>query len=89
MRRAAKRDLIEQDIVALLRVNGWSVQPLSLANGPDLLLGRGDVTSLAEVKTGNKKLRPGQAEWHANWRGSPVLVWRSVADAEAFLRKKR
>jgi hypothetical protein len=86
VRRAAKRDLIEQEIVALLRVNGWSVQPLSLKDGPDLLVGKCGRCWLVEVKTGNKRLRPGQVEWHADWRGSKVRVLRSVADAEAFVR---
>lgn len=83
-RRAAKRDAVEAEIVELLRKFGWSVERLSLADGPDLLLGYNGHTFLAEVKTGRKKLRPGQADWHARWRGSQVFVMRDVKTAEAL-----
>jgi hypothetical protein len=81
VRRAAKRDTSEKAIVEALRKSGWSVEFLSLKDGPDLLLGLGGATYLAEVKTGKAKLKPGQAEWHASWRGCAVWVLRSVEDA--------
>lgn len=80
MRRAAKRDKTEQAIVRVLRLTGWSVQPLSLAYGPDLLLGRAGVNVLAEVKSGNEQLRPKQVEWHARWNGSKPFLLRDVED---------
>lgn len=84
MRRAAKRDTTEKAIVEALRACGWSVEYLSLPDGPDLLLGRAGVTHLAEVKTGKKKLRAGQERWHQGWRGAPVFVLRSMDDVQAF-----
>lgn len=85
MRRAAKRDTVEPAVVDLFRRAGWSVQHLSLPDAPDLLLGYGGHTFLAEVKTGTKRLRPGQAAWHAAWRGGPVYVIRAIQDAEALV----
>jgi hypothetical protein len=70
--------------VGALRKTGWSVEFLSMKDGPDLLLGLGGMTYLAEVKTGKAKLRPGQFIWHAQWGGSRVVVLRSVDDALAL-----
>jgi hypothetical protein len=81
VRRAAKRDTIEASIVSALRKTGWSVEFLSMKDGPDLLLGLHGATYLAEVKTGKAKLRPGQFIWHAQWGGGKVHVLRSVEDA--------
>jgi len=79
-RRAAKRDSAEAAIVDALRKAGWSVESWSQRNCPDLVLSRHGVTLLAEVKTGRKKLRPGQQDWIAQWQGR-VVVLRSVEDA--------
>lgn len=85
MRRAAKRDSVEKDIVEVLRAYGWSVEPLSMPDYPDLLAGyQGRLTVLIEVKTGTQKLRPGQAAWIARWKGTPVYVMQSAKDAEAL-----
>ena len=89
MRRAAKRDTVETEIVAALRAFGWSVVHLSLTDGPDLLIGKYRTTFLAEVKTGRKELRERQARWHAAWRGSIVLVLRTVDDVKALERSCR
>lgn len=81
MRRAAKVDANQADIVAALRKIGASVQPLhAVGSGcPDLLVGWRGMTSLLEVKDGSKppsarKLTPDQVEWHANWRGQVAVV---------------
>jgi hypothetical protein len=87
VRRAAKRDATERAIVTALRLVGWSIEFLSLTDGPDLLLGRFGQTHLAECKTANKPLREGQAQWHDEWRGSPVVILRSVEDALRFHRE--
>lgn len=85
MRLRAKRDAVEKAIVQLFRQAGWSVQHLSAPDCPDLLLGYGGHTFLAEVKTGNQKLRDGQKTWAEQWRGGPVYVMRDVKDAEALV----
>jgi hypothetical protein len=84
MRRAAKRDASENRIVTALRLLGWSIQHLNLANGPDLLAGRQGVNHLIEVKTGTGKLRKGQQDWHRDWNGAEVVVLRNVDDALKF-----
>lgn len=81
MRRAAKRDTAEAAIVDALRKTGWSVEFLNCANGPDLMAGKCGRCVLIEVKTGKKKLRPGQEDWHRRWLGPPVVVVRTVEDA--------
>jgi hypothetical protein len=84
VRRAAKRDLSEPAIVTALRLCGWSVQPISVPDAPDLILGKAGRTYLAEVKTGKGKVKPGQALWHREWRGADVVILRSVDDALRF-----
>lgn len=82
MRRVPqKRDASEAAIVEALRKCGWSVQQISAKDAPDLLLGLAGVTYLAEVKTGNGKLREGQARWHQAWEGHPVFILRTVEEA--------
>jgi hypothetical protein len=86
MRRAAKRDRVETEIVKALRHAGFSVEYLSGTDIPDLLLGKNRVCALAEVKTGNKPLRQGQAQWHRDWQGFPPFILRSLEDAVALIQ---
>jgi len=81
MRRAAKVDDNQAEIVAALRKIGATVQPLhAVGQGcPDLLVGWRGMTSLLEVKDGAKppsarKLTEDQEKWHANWRGQVAVV---------------
>jgi len=81
MRRAAKVDANQGEIVAALRKIGATVQPLhAVGQGcPDLLVGWRGMTSLLEVKDGAKppsarKLTEDQEKWHANWRGQVAVV---------------
>lgn len=81
-RRAAKRDTNEAPIVRGLREIGATVQQLNEKDAPDLVVGfRGD-NYLFEVKdpANYGKLRPGQKDWHENWRGQ-VHVIECVEDA--------
>ncbi|MFZ8927411.1 MAG: hypothetical protein ACO3CU_11710 [Candidatus Nanopelagicales bacterium] len=81
MRRAAKVDANQADIVAALRMAGATVQPLhAVGKGcPDLLVGYQRVNYLLEVKDGSKvpsaqKLTEDQVEWHELWRGQAAVV---------------
>ena len=86
-RRAAKRDTTEADIVAFLLKAGWSVTKLSAKDAPDLLIGKhGELNLLIECKTGKRGLKPGQVQWHRDWKGMPPYVLRSVEDAEKLNR---
>ena len=87
MRRAARIDANQPDIVEALRGVGASVQPLhTVGEGcPDLLVAFRMVNYVIEVKDGAKppsarKLTPDQIDWHDAWR-APVFIVETVADA--------
>lgn len=84
-RRNPKRDITEPAIVQALRQAGFSVQRVSVKDGPDAWIAKGGYECPVEIKTGNAKLRPGQIEWQANWRGAPPRVLRSLTDALAVI----
>lgn len=89
MRRAARTDANQVEIVDALRRAGCSVQVLSSvgAGCPDLLVGRAGRNKLMECKDGDKppserRLTPDQEKWHAEWRGE-VDVVKSAEEALA------
>jgi len=76
MRRAARTDANQAELVKALRKVGATVQPLhAVGSGcPDLLVGFRGVNYLIEVKDGEKSpsqrvLTPDQVEWHHLWKG--------------------
>lgn len=80
--RAAKVDKNQTEIVDAFRKLGFTVQHLHTVGGgvPDLLVGRGGINLLVEVKDGGKaKLTPEQIKWHDEWRGQVAIV-RSLDD---------
>lgn len=87
MRRAAKVDANQAQLVADLRKMGCTVVPLHAVGGgvPDLLVGFQGRNVLLEVKDGRKppskrKLTDDQVEFHDGWRGQ-VAVVANVKDA--------
>lgn len=88
MRRAAKRDSNEGLIVSALEAVGCRVQRLNDHNAPDLLVSRGGVNYLLEVKApagsrggvSHRELSADQFAWHTKWLG-PVVVVRTVDEA--------
>lgn len=87
MRRAAKVDRNQAEIVSALRAIGASVQPLHTvgAGCPDLLVGYRADNYLLEVKDGRKpasarKLTELESQWINTWRGT-VYVIESVDEA--------
>lgn len=92
MRRAAKVDANQAEIVAALRKVGATVQSLAATGSgvPDLLVGFRGNTFLIEVKDGRlppsaRELTPDQIEWHVEWRGGACTVVNSVGEALAFI----
>lgn len=90
MRRAAKIDNNQHEIVAALRAIGCSVESLAAVGRgvPDLLVGRAGRTYLIEVKDGAKvpsarRLTDEQLLWHGEWRGGTLAV---VLDVEGAIR---
>ena len=81
MRRAAKTDDNQAEIVAALRKIGATVQPLhAIGQGcPDILVGWRGMNTILEIKDGKKppsarKLTEDQEKWHAAWRGQVTVV---------------
>jgi Holliday junction resolvase len=95
MRRAAKIDRTQPEIVEALRKAGATVQSLAAvgAGVPDLLCGWHGMTLLIECKDGalppsGQSLTPDQVAWHSAWRGRPVWVIRSAEEALAALKSE-
>lgn len=87
MRRSARVDDNQADIVAALRYVGCSVTSLaSVGRGfPDIIVGYDGKNYLMEIKDGRKcpsrrKLTPEEKKWHEAWKGQ-VAVVESVEDA--------
>jgi len=83
MRRAAKRDVSEPEIVSALVQCGFSVYRL---NQPvDLLVGFRGKNFLVECKSGTKgyakDLNDNQKQFNDGWRGSEVVKLTSAQDA--------
>ena len=85
MRRAARTDTNQAQIVAELRKAGCTVQHLhAIGQGtPDLLVGYAGTNYLLEVKDGAKspsrrKLTPDEEEWHRRWGGQVAVVATSA-----------
>lgn len=93
VRRAAKVDANQAQIVAALRAAGATVISLAACGSgiPDLLVGHAGKTALIEVKDSQqppskRQLTPDQLRWHAAWRGGTLAV---VCDVESALRVLR
>lgn len=81
MRRAAKVDANQSEIVDALRKIGASVTPIhTVGKGcPDLIAGFRGKNFLLEVKDGSKppsarKLTDDEAIWFGNWKGEAHIV---------------
>lgn len=81
MRRAAKVDITQAEIVDALKKAGATVQHLhSVGQGcPDLLVGFRRQNFVLECKPNigspsKRELRPNQQEWHDGWKGSVAVV---------------
>ena len=97
MRRAARIDDNQTEIVKALRKHGISVMVTSgLGNGfMDIVAGgihratKERITELMEIKDSNKppsqrKLTPKEKKVHDEWKGRPIRIVESVADALAI-----
>ncbi len=88
MRRAAKIDVNQPEIVAALRKVGATVQSLAATGDgcPDLLVGFKGQTYLLEIKDGQKvpsaqKLTTDQVAWHSVWSGGNLTVVKTIDEA--------
>jgi Holliday junction resolvase len=76
VRRAARVDANQQQIVSALRAAGASVQSLAaIGKGcPDILAAFRGLLYLMEIKRDKGKPNELQAEWHAEWRAAVYVV---------------
>ena len=81
VRRAAKVDRNQSEIVDALRKAGATVTPTHTAGAgfPDLCAGYRGKTYLIEVKDGelppsSRRLTAPQVEWHDEWKGHACVV---------------
>ena len=81
-----RRDKAEPGVIATFKAAGASVLQLTGKDVPDLAVGWAGYTFLVEVKSDNAKLRPGQAALAAYWKGSPIAVARTPAQARKLLK---
>lgn len=82
MRRAAKVDANQKEIVSALRKVGRTVLLLHRVGSdcPDILVGNGTHNILLEIKAPGGKLTLGQQQFLNLWRG-PAFVVESVEEA--------
>lgn len=83
MRRAAKRDLAEPEIVETLENLGFVVDRVSAAGFPDLVISRNNRFWLAECKTGKGTLTKAQTYFHGRHLCT-VPIFRTVEDVLAW-----
>ena len=87
MRRAARVDANQEQIVSAMRACGATVRVVTQGDGlPDLLVGYRGYTILMEVKDGRKppsarKLTPEEEKFFMNWTGGMLAIVNSVEEA--------
>lgn len=89
MGRWAKQDRNAVEVATALRHAGAIVRFIEGSHGqsglPDLLVGFQGVTYLMEVKVAKGRLSEAQKEFHASWRGGPIIVVRTPLEALAAI----
>jgi hypothetical protein len=91
MRRAARRDDNEKEIIAAMRAEGAYVKVINDDGTFDLLCWYNGRTLLLEIKDGTKppsarRLTPAEQKFHDEWPGDNLYIVNSVEEAIALLR---
>ena len=89
MRRAARTDANQRDVVQLFEAHGCHVHSAaSLGDGfPDLLVGWHERIALVECKNGKGKLTPDQVKFHAVWPVFTVRDDQTAREVVQWLKK--
>lgn len=93
MRRAARVDANQEQIVSAMRACGATVRIVTQGDGlPDLLVGYRGYTILMEVKDGHKppsarKLTEEEQKFFENWTGGMLAIVNSVDEALELLKR--
>lgn len=82
----AKRDDSEPEIVEAFRDEGCSVERMSGKGIPDLAVGLDLVNHWVECKSGDGELTADQIAWQAKWKGEPVQICRTAAQARKLVK---
>ena len=89
MRRAARADINQPDIVRKLRTMGasiWHTHTIG-RGGPDIVIGYCGVNVLAEIKRNEREqLTAAEVQFHATWQGRIVTI-RTEGDAVQLLEQ--
>jgi Holliday junction resolvase len=95
MRRAAKADDNQPQIVKAFRQMGFSVAHThTIGKGfPDIVVGRDGINTLVEIKDGDKvkskkQLTADEKEFHQMWLGEIVII-ESIEEVIKFANSKR
>jgi hypothetical protein len=91
MRRAARRDANEGDIIKAMRAEGAYVKVINDEGLFDLLVSYRGETLMVEVKDGAKppsarRLTDAEQKFHDEWPGDNLYIVNSVEEAIALLR---
>lgn len=91
MRRAARRDANEDQVVSALEACGAFVKKINGSGEFDLLVWYRGYTLLLEVKDGRKPpsaqaLTPAEEKFHRDWPGNNLHIVNSVDSALALLK---
>jgi len=91
MKRSARIDANQPEIVKCFRVNGFSVLHVhQLKNCVDIMVSKGLVTAAVEIKDGSKcpsarKLTEGELKFKNEWQGLWYLC-ESIEDADKIMQ---
>lgn len=95
MRRAARVDDNQSEIVEAYRAHGCSVAITSAVGDgfTDIVVGYRGLSELVEIKDGSKKpslqkLTPDQERFHGEWKGA-IRVVRSIGDVKEHIKEMR
>ena len=82
MRRDARADEHQPEIVEALRAAGATVQHLHMVGRgcPDIVVGYQNFNYLLEIKSADGKLTFSEGEWHLDWQGQVAIV-RTIDEA--------
>lgn len=96
MRRAARVDDNQPEIINAFRAMGATVQPLHMVGKgcPDIIVGMHGLNILVEIKDGSKppsarQLTDDERDWHSKWRGNVEVVETLEDVAELVLEIKK
>ena len=79
------RDRNERPIIQRLEAQGFCVKQLQGRGVPDLLVAKGSVMWLVEIKQPKGEPTPAQIKWRFDWTGPAPITLRSVEDADRFM----